>query len=206
MILHEYWRSGAAWRVRMALGLKGLAITSVNHDLRTGDQRAPDYTTLNPQGLVPAIETDRGVITQSLAILEWLEETHPAPALLPVDPMARAQVRSMCGLIACDIHPLQNLRVQQWLKAAGVDIASWNCRWIGDGLEALELHVQSHGTGFCHGDKPTMADCLLLPQLYSARRFDVDVSRFKALLAVEKRSMSIPAVAATHPEKHLNAD
>ncbi|GGI84620.1 maleylacetoacetate isomerase [Polymorphobacter multimanifer] len=206
MIFHEYWRSGAAWRVRMALGLKGLTVTSVTHDLRTGEQRDAGYTALNPQGLVPAIEAAGGIITQSLAILEWLEETHPTPPLLPAEPMARAQVRSMCGLIACDIHPLQNLRVQQWLKAEGADVAAWNTRWIGDGLVALDTLVAAQGGGFCHGGTPTMADCLLLPQLYSARRFGVEVDGFKALLAVEARAMTVPAIAASHPERHPDAD
>jgi maleylpyruvate isomerase len=206
MIFHEYWRSGAAWRVRMALGLKGISASSISHDLRTGEQRDPLYVALNPQALVPAIEAEGGIITQSLAILEWLEETHPQPALLPADPMARAQVRSMCGLIACDMHPLQNLRVQQWLKAEAVDVTAWNTRWIGDGLAALETLVAAQPGRFCHGDAPTMADCLLLPQLYSARRFGVEVASFKALLAVEAKAMMVPEIAASHPERHPNAD
>lgn len=206
LIFHEYWRSGAAWRVRMALSLKGLHPQVVAHDLRTGAQRAPAYTALNPQGLVPALETPTGIITQSLAILEWLEETHPEPPLLPQDPMARAQVRSMCALIACDIHPLQNLRVQQWLKANDRQPDAWNQRWIGDGLHALEILVQQYGQGFSHGPQPTMADCLLLPQLYSARRFNVDVSAYLALLTVEATALKIPTIATTHPDNHPNKD
>lgn len=206
LILHDYWRSGAAWRVRIVLNLKGVPYDSISHDLRLDAQRAAAYRAINPQALVPSLEVDKTVLTQSLAILEWLEETYPEPPLLPAEPLARAQVRAMCGLIACDIHPLQNLRVQQWLAAAGVDRKAWNARWISEGLGALEVQVQKFGSGCCYGAVPTLADCLLLPQLYSARRFDVPLDAYPALLAVEAVLSTLPPIAAAHPDRHPAAD
>jgi maleylpyruvate isomerase len=206
MRFHEYWRSGAAWRVRIALALKGLSVIGVNHDLRIGAQREPAYTALNPQGLVPALEIDGDILTQSLAILEWLEEVHPNPPLLPSSPIGRAHVRAMCNVIACDTHPLQNLRVQQWLRGEGVDVERWNARWIGDGLKAFEALVQRHGNGFCYGAMPTMADCLLLPQLYSARRFGVDTRCYPSLAAVESTALRYASVGDTHPDNHPDRD
>jgi maleylpyruvate isomerase len=204
LVFHEYWRSGAAWRVRMALALKGVAVTSVSHDLSAGEQRTAAYLALNPQGLVPAISVDGAVIAQSLAILEWLEEVYPTPALLPDAPLARARVRALCGVIACDIHPLQNLRVQKWVKKQGLDPMVWNQHWIGEGLAALETLVTQPDGGsgtFCHGDTPTMAECLLLPQLYAARRFEVDTSAYSALSAIEARALAVPAIADSHPDR-----
>ncbi len=203
---HEYWRSGAAWRVRIALALKGLSVTSISHDLRTGAQRDPAYMALNPQGLVPALEIDGTVLTQSLAIIEWLEDTYPNPPLLPSSPIARAHVRAMCNIIACDTHPLQNLRVQQWLSSQSVDVQNWNERWIGDGLTTLEALVARHGKGYCYGATPSMADCLLLPQLYSARRFGIDTSTFPSLISVEKHAMNEPAIRNTSPDNHPERD
>lgn len=205
LVFHEYWRSGAAWRVRIALALKAVPHSALQHDLLRAEHRDAAYTALNPQGLVPALETPDGLITQSLAILEWLEETHPSPALLPESPLARAQVRAQCALIACDIHPLQNLRVQQWLKALDLDTAPWNQRWIGDGLAALETLVAAQGEGWCHGSAPSLADCLLLPQLYSARRYSVDLTPYPHLLTVEARALAHPDIARTHPDHHPHA-
>ncbi len=209
MILHDYWRSGAAWRVRIALSIKGLSATLAPHDLSTGEQRAPGYLSVAPQGLVPAIETADGVLTQSLAILEWLEETHPKPALLPADAWGRAQVRAMAGLIACDIHPLQNLRVQKWLvselEASPAQRDQWVHHWIGEGLGALETLVAAQGGRFCYRDAPSFADCMLLPQLFSARRFGADVAPFTRLLAVEARMLERPDVAVSHPERQPGA-
>ncbi|RZJ77358.1 MAG: maleylacetoacetate isomerase, partial [Brevundimonas sp.] len=149
MILHGYWRSGAAYRVRIALALKGLTYDQAGHDLRTGAQKAPDYVALNPQGMVPALQVNDAVLTQSPAILEWLEETHPTPALLPTDALGRAHVRAMAALIGCDIHPLNNLRVGKALREGfGADQAAvdaWAARWIVPGFEALEALVARHG-------------------------------------------------------------
>ena len=210
MILHGYWRSGAAYRVRIGLALKGVAYEQASHDLRLGRQKDADYVRLNPQGLVPAIQVDGAVITQSVAILEWLDETHPEPPLLPADPVGRAQVRAMTALIASDIHPLNNLRVTTALKAdygldqAGVD--GWAGRWIGAGLDALQTLVRAQGDGWCWGDAPTIADCLLIPQLYSSRRFNVDLSPWPTLLEIEARALAHPAFAAAHPDRQPDAD
>lgn len=210
MILHGYWRSGAAWRVRIALALKGLDYDQRGVDLRAGAQRSDAFVALNPQGMVPALEVDGAVLTQSPAILEWLEETYPLPSLLPADPVARAQVRAMAALIGCDIHPLNNLRVGKALREAfGADQAvvdAWAARWIAPGFAALEALVARHGTGWCFGDVPTVADCYLIPQIYSARRFNVPLEAFPRLLAIEAGAAAHPAFAAAHPDRQPDAD
>ena len=210
MILHGYWRSGASYRVRIALALKGIGYDLAAHDLRTGEQKAADYLALNPQGMVPALQTGDRVLIQSPAILEWLEETHPSPPLLPSDADDRAAVRAMCALIGCDIHPLNNLRV---LKALRADFAAdqaavnaWAAAWIAPGFDALQALVDRHGTDWCFGDAPTLADCYLIPQLYSARRFDMDLSPWPHLLAVEARAQAHPAFEAAHPDRQPDAD
>ena len=208
--LHGYWRSSAAYRVRIALNLKGLAYRQVPHDLRTGAQRHQSYTMLNPQGLVPALETNQGVVTQSLAILEWLEETHPAPALLPTSARSRATVRAMAGLIACDIHPLNNLRVLTTLRSEfGADeaqVSAWIGRWITEGFGALETLVARHGGQYAFGDTPTLADCCLVPQVYSAERFGVDLSRFPRILDCTAATLALEPVAKAHPDRQPDAD
>ena len=210
MILHGYWRSGAAYRVRIALALKGLTYDQAGHDLRTGAQKAPDYVALNPQGMVPALQVDDAVLTQSPAILEWLEETHPTPALLPSDAIGRAHVRAMAALIGCDIHPLNNLRVGKALREGfGADQAAvdaWAARWIVPGFEALEALVARHGAGWCYGDTPTLADCYLIPQIYSAGRFNVPLDAFPRLLAIDEAAKTHPAFLAAHPDQQPDAD
>jgi maleylpyruvate isomerase len=210
MILHGYWRSGTSYRTRIALNLKGLTYETAPLDLRAGAQKSEDYLRLNPQGLVPALETGDGlVLTQSPAILEWLEETHPAPALLPPDAAGRAQVRAMAAVIGCDIHPLNNLRVLKAVRALGADQAGvdgWAQRWIVDGFQALEALVVRHGDGWCFGASPTLADCYLIPQLYSARRFHVDLAAFPRLLEIEARAEVHPAFIAAHPDNQPDAD
>jgi maleylpyruvate isomerase len=210
MILHGYWRSGAAYRVRIGLHLKGLTFEQQGHDLRVGAQKAADYVALNPQGMVPALQIDGGVLTQSPAILEWLEETHPTPALLPSDPVDRAQVRAMAALVGCDIHPLNNLRVGKALRekfsADQAAIDAWAARWIVPGFEALEALVARHGRGWCFGDAPGMADCYLVPQIYSARRFNVALEAFPRLRAIESAALVHPAFMAAHPDKQPDAD
>jgi len=191
--LHGYWRSSAAWRVRIALNLKDLAWESAPvHLLRDGgEQRKPAFLALNPQGLLPALEIDGRVLTQSLAIIEYLEETRPAPPLLPSDPAGRARVRSLAQLVASDIHPLNNLRVLQYLRdELGVDDAhrdEWYRHWIIEGLNALETRLTSEPEAgrFCHGDVPGLADCCLVPQLYNARRYRCDLDAYPTLLRVE---------------------
>jgi maleylpyruvate isomerase len=210
MILHGYWRSGTSYRTRIALNLKGLAYEQHGIDLRQGDQRSEAYLRLNPQGLVPALEIEGAVLTQSPAILEWLEETHPNPPLLPSDAVARAQVRAMAALIGCDIHPLNNLRVGKALREEfGADQAAvdaWATRWITPGFTALEAQVVRHGGGWCFGDAPTLADCYLIPQIYSARRFNVALDAFPHLLAVESAADAHPAFLAAHPDRQPDAD
>ena len=210
MILHGYWRSGAAYRTRIALALKGLAYDQQGVDLRTGAQKSGAFVALNPQGMVPALEVDGGVLTQSPAILEWLEETHPAPALLPSEPVDRAHVRAMAALIGCDIHPLNNLRVGKALRETfGADQAAvdaWAARWILPGFEALEALVVRHGAGWCFGAAPTLADCYLIPQIYSARRFNVQLEAFPRLLAIDAAAARHPAFIAAHPDAQPDAD
>jgi maleylacetoacetate isomerase/maleylpyruvate isomerase len=209
LILHSYWRATAPYRVRIALNLKGLAYDYAPVDLAGGEQRGEAYRALNPQGLTPALETEDGrVLTQSLAILEWLEEVHPVPPLLPADPFDRAAVRAMCGLVACDIHPLNNLRVQQQLARMGQDEAArqaWTQRWIHDGFTALEPAIARHGAGFAFGAEPTLADCLLIPQLYSAERYEVDLTSYPAIRAVAQRCAEHPAFQAAHPDRQPDA-
>ncbi len=210
MILHGYWRSGAAYRVRIALALKGLAYETQGHDLRTGAQKAADFVALNPQGMVPALQIDGAVLTQSPAILEWLEETHPQPPLLPDDALSRARVRAMAALIACDIHPLNNLRVGKSLREDfGADQAAvdaWAARWIAPGFTALEALVERDGQGWCFGDTPTLADACLIPQIYSAHRFNVPLDAYPRLLAIDAAAQAHPAFIAAHPDRQPDAD
>lgn len=203
--LHGYWRSGTSYRTRIALNLKGLAYEQVGVDLRTGVQKSPEYLALNPQGLVPALEADGRVLTQSPAILEWLEETYPEPPLLPKHPADRAEVRAMAALIGCDVHPLNNLRVLRAIGELGAEQNAWAGRWIAAGFEALERHVERRGCRFSFGDAPTLADCYLVPQVYSARRFEVDLSPYPRLLAVEGALQALPAVATAHPDRQPDA-
>jgi maleylpyruvate isomerase len=209
MILHGYWRSSAAYRVRIALALKGVAYEQVTHDLRTGAQGADDYRALNPQAMVPALEADGVVLVQSPAILEWIEERYPTPALLPAGRDDRAVVRAMAALVACDIHPLNNLRVQTALRrdldADDAAVASWIARWIADGFAALETLIARHGRGFAFGDAPGLADCVLVPQVYSAERFGVDLAPYPALVAAAERARRLDAFLAAHPDRQPDA-
>ena len=210
MRLHGYWRSGTSYRTRIALALKGIAYDQVSHDLRTGEQHSAAYRALNPQGLVPALETDDGaVLTQSPAILEWLEERYPDPPLLPPAATDRAVVRAMAATIACDIHPLNNLRVLKVVRALDPNEGAgdrWAARWIGDGFAALEVQIARHGGGFAFGDTPTLADCHLVPQVYSAERFEVDLSPYPRLMAAAERARAHPAIASAHPDRQPDAD
>ena len=207
--LHGYWRSTASYRVRIALGLKGLDYAQANHDLRRGAQHAADFAALSPQGLVPALDTDGTVLTQSLAIIEWLDEQWPTPPLLPGDPIGRAIVRAMAQIVACDIHPLNNLRVlttlRQEMDADEAQIARWIARWIQDGFAALEILVARHSGRFAYGDTPSLAECCLVPQVFAAERFKVDVSKFPRLLAVAERAWELDAVRQAAPDLQPDA-
>jgi maleylacetoacetate isomerase len=213
MKLYDYFRSSAAYRVRIALNLKGVAPERASVHLRRGAQRAEDYLAMNPQGLVPALVTDSGdVLTQSLAIIEWLEESYPQPPLLPRDAPGRARVRALSLAIACDIHPLNNLRVLNYLTGTlGVTDAQkdgWYRYWCDVGLEALETQLaREASTGkFCHGDTPTMADICLVPQLANARRVDLDLTPYPTLLAIETACAALPAFAAAAPARQPDAE
>lgn len=212
LTLYNYWRSGPSYRVRIALALKGLAYRYVSVDLRAGAQGDPANAARNPQRLAPTLELADGTfLTQSPAILEYLEEAYPAPALLPQAPEARARVRAMGALIACDIHPLHNLRVFQYLASAfGAEQpaqAAWARRWIEEGLEALEaLAGQAPEGPFLWGEAPMLADCHLIPQLFSARRFGAELARFPRLLAIEAAALAHPAFAAAHPARQPDAE
>ncbi len=214
MRFHGYFRSSSSYRCRIAFNLKGLVPDFVPVHLVKdgGQQKTPEYRALNPQGLVPALEVDGEVLTQSPAILEWLEETHPEPPLLPADPMARAHVRAFCQIIACEIHPLQNLRVLQYLRGEyGQDqdgVERWCQRWIGDGLAACEalLEKRNGGRAFCFGETPGMADIYLVPQVFSAARFNVDLSAMPIVRRIARSSDSVPAIADAHPSKQPDAD
>jgi len=208
LTLHSAWRASAPYRVRIGLNLKGLAYDYAPVDLAAGQQGSEAYKAVNRQSLVPALDVDGEVLTQSLAILEWLEETHPEPPLLPKDPLDRARVRAMCGVVACDIHPVNNLRILKALARLDVGqpaIDAWVQRWISDGFSALEPMVARRGRGFAFGDTPTMADCLLVPQVYNARRFGVDLTPFPALTAAADHAADLPAIAAAHPGRQPDA-
>lgn len=210
MRLHGYFRSSAAWRVRIALNLKGLRPGQAFHHLRHGGQRAPDYLRLNPQGLVPALETGEGtVLTQSLAICEWLEEGWPEPPLLPSGRDDRARVRAFAQAIACDIHPVQNLKVLARLRGLGLpeeEVTAW-ARWaIGEGLAACEALIRGEPGPFCFGAAPTLADIALVPQLGNARRFRCDLTALPRLLAAEAACNALPAFAEAAPDRQPDAE
>ena len=213
MKLYDYFRSSAAYRVRIALNLKGLTPERASIHLRHGAQRSDDYLAVNPQGLVPALVTDEGnVLTQSLAIIEWLDEAHPQPPLLPKDAAGRARVRALALAIACDIHPLNNLRVLNYLTGTlGVTDAQgdgWYRYWCDVGLEALETQLaRESATGkFCQGDTPSIADICLVSQLANARRVKLDLAPYPTLLRIEATCQALPAFAAAAPAMQPDAE
>lgn len=214
MKLFTYFRSSAAWRVRIALAWKGIDYGQVPvHLLRDGgQQRSDSYRRANPQGLVPALEEGGRVLAQSLAILEYLEETHPAPPLLPADPWARAEVRAMALGVACDMHPLNNLRVLNYLKGPlaqdAVAVSAWYRHWIAEGFAPLEDLAKRHSDGrrFLYGDAVTLADVCLVPQVYNARRFGCDLAPYPTLVAVDAHLSSLPAFITSRPEAQPDAE
>lgn len=209
MILHGYFRSTASWRVRIALGLKGLAADQVFHHLRRGEQRAPDYLAINPQGLLPALALDDGrVLTQSLAIVEYLDEIHPQPPLLPSDPFAKAEVRAVAQAIACDIHPVQNLKVLARLRELGLDepaVQGWAAGVIEEGLDAVDKLLAGKSGRFAFGDAPGLADLVLVPQLGNARRFGVEL-RWNRLTDIEAACLELEAFKSAVPSAQPDAE
>lgn len=214
MKLHGFFRSSASWRVRIALNLKGLSYDYVSVHLRRngGEQFAPEFRSKNPHALVPVFEDGGERLTQSLAIIEYLDEVHSEPPLLPKGSTERARVRALALGIACDLHPLNNLRVlnylTQTLGASDEAKAAWYQHWVALGLEALELELASsrHTGQFCHGNSPTLADCCLIPQLYQARRFDCELSGYPTLLSIEQNCNGMPAFQAAAPERQPDVE
>lgn len=206
MKLYNYFRSSAAFRVRIALNLKGVEYQSISKGLLEKEHLAADYLALNPQGLIPALAVDDTIISQSLAIIEYLNDAHAEPPLLPAEPLACAQVRSMALAIACDIHPLNNLRVLNYLRQDlgqnddGVN--TWYRHWINEGFRGLEQQVARHTSArrYCFGDSVSLADVCLVPQVYNARRFKVDLTPYPTLVAISTHLESLPAFDAARPE------
>ncbi|MET0599835.1 MAG: maleylacetoacetate isomerase [Mesorhizobium sp.] len=212
-ILHGYFRSSTSFRVRIALAMKGVAYRSVAHHLRHGEHREPPYLAVNPQGLVPALEwSDGTLITQSLAIIEFLDETVPEPPLLPSDAAGRARVRMLAQMIACDIHPVNNLRVLTSLRAlfgAGDDdIANWFRHWVNETFGPLEAMLSGSSlTGrFCHGDMPGLADICLAAQVVSNRRFGVEMAPYPTISRIAETALSLPAFLKAAPENQPDAE
>jgi len=202
LILYDYWRSSAAYRVRIALSLKGLSWTARPVDLVTGEQGGAEHLARNPLGLVPVLEVDGEAIAQSLAIIDYLDHRWPEPRLLPAEPMARAHVLGTTMTIISEVHPLQNLRVQNFLRddlgADAAGITRWLHRWLGEGMAALEAAAPEHG--LFGGDQPNLIDVCLVPQMYSARRFDLPLAKLERLVRIDAALRAIPAVAAAAPE------
>jgi maleylpyruvate isomerase len=209
MRLYDYWRSSAAYRVRLALNYKGLAYEQVAVDLRQGAQRAPAFLEINPQGLVPVLEDDGARLTQSLPILNYLEERYPEPALLPKDLPGRASARAIAVAIACEIHPLNNLRVLQYLeRELGLDEArrlAWYRHWIAEGLGPLETILARSAGELCVGDAPSLADVCLVPQVYNARRYECDLAPYPTIRRIDARCQKIEAFARAVPERQPDA-
>ncbi len=209
MRLYDYWRSSSAYRVRIALRLKGIDYSQAPVNLRQGVQRTLDYLAHNQQGVVPALETGEVTLTQSLAIIEWLDELQPEPPLLPATPDARALVRSLALHVACEIHPLNNLRVLQYLEnRLGLeerDVNAWYRHWIAEGLTSLERRLAATAGTYCFGDTVTLADLCLVPQVYNARRYSCDLMPFPTIVRIDAACLKLPAFAEARPERQPDA-
>jgi len=212
MKLYGFFRSSAAFRVRIALNLKGLAYDQVSLHLRSGQQSKPEFLALNPLGLVPALADGDAVLTQSLAIIEYLDETHPQPPLVPKSPLARARVRALAQAVACDIHPIDNLRVLNYLarelKQDEEAVKRWFNHWISVGFKGIEAALAaSTETGkFCHGDSPTLADICLVPQVFNSMRYALDLGPYPTIQRIHKACMALPAFDQAQPSKQPDAE
>jgi len=210
--LHTYFRSSAAYRVRIALNLKGLEYSTVPVHLLRGEQQDSGFAELNPARLVPVLEDGPAILTQSLAIMEYLEETHPTPPLLPADALGRARVRALSLSIACDIHPLNNLRVLRFLKSAfeldETQRERWCRHWIEQGFESIEraLAASADTGSYCHGESPSLADCCLVPQIVNARRVSCPLDAFPTLLRIHEACVRLPAFARAAPAAQPDAE
>ena len=208
MKLYDYFRSSAAYRVRIALNLKELPYQSIPVNLREGEQKQAKWLATNPQGFVPVLETSDGhQLTQSVAIIEWLEEQYPAPALIPGDGIMKAKIRALAAQVACDIHPVNNLRVLQYLKdrwnITEEDKKHWYQHWVKEGFAAIEQQME--GGGYCVGEQPTLADLCLIPQVYNALRFGVDMALFPRIHAVYEHCNSLDSFAEAAPQMQSDA-
>jgi maleylacetoacetate isomerase/maleylpyruvate isomerase len=209
--LYTYFRSSAAFRVRIALNLKGLAYEPVFVHLAKGEHRKPEYAGRYPQGLLPTLLADGLELSQSLAIIEYLDETRPKPPLLPRDAPGRARVRSLSLLVACEIHPLNNLRTLQYLKRqlgqSEEQVSTWYRYWIADGLAKLEADLlRGAGGKFCHGDAPTMADCCLVPQIFNAKRYGCELAPYPTIMRVFEQCMRLEAFDRAQPAQQADAE
>lgn len=211
MKFYHYWRSSAAYRVRIGLSLKGVTVEQIPVELRAGQQNEVQYRAVNPAGLVPSLATDEGLVRQSMAILEYLDESFPTPALLPKEPLARAEVRALCQDIGCDIHPLNNLRVLNRLRsqfdASEAAVNDWYRHWIKTGLDALETLSERHGSGqWFYQDRLSMVDVLLIPQMYNALRYDIPLDHWPRLQRIYQHATAQSDFARAAPERHQPED
>lgn len=211
MTLFGYYRSSASFRIRIVLNLKGLPWHYATVMLNRGEQRQAAFLARNPSGLVPVLDMGTESLTQSVAIAEYLEDAHPEPPLLPSEPLARARVREIMAIVSCDVHPLQNLRVLNWLReelgASEDQVTAWIHRWIGAGLAAIEALLERRGSdgNFCVGEKPTLADALLVPQVYNARRFELDLAPYPHVRAIDAHCQTLKPFSDARPELQPDA-
>lgn len=211
MKFYHYWRSSAAYRVRIGLALKGVEAQQVPIELRAGEQHSATYRAVNPAGLVPSLDLEPGLVRQSMAILEYLDEVYPSPALLPRDPQSRAEVRALCQDVGCDIHPLNNMRVLKRLRAqfqaSETSVSDWNRHWIATGLDALEVQAAHYGSGqWFYRNQLSMVDVLLIPQLYNAVRSDISLDAWPRLQRIYLHATAQPAFVQAAPDRNQPSD